>query len=83
MALYCTEEADRHQHLRTGGRIDYQQLVGTNGGARKLTEWMICSERLSQFSLAKSLLYGSQFVELGVSFLFASCIMSYVVIASC
>jgi hypothetical protein len=36
MALYYTEEADRRQHLRTGGRIDYQQLVGTNGGARKL-----------------------------------------------
>ena len=31
MALYCTEEAERRQHLRTGPgrRLDYQQLIGT------------------------------------------------------
>jgi hypothetical protein len=38
-------------------RLDYQQLIGTNGGAKRLAEWMICSGRLGQFSLARHLLY--------------------------
>jgi hypothetical protein len=41
MALFCTEEAGRRQHLRTKGRLDYQQLIGINNGARKLAEWVI------------------------------------------
>lgn len=57
MALFCTEEAERRQHLRTDGRVDYQDLIGTNNGAKRLAEWMIRSERLGQFSLAKRLLY--------------------------
>jgi hypothetical protein len=57
MALFCTEEAGRRQGLRTDGSINCQQLIGTNGGAKKLAEWMICSGRLGQFSLAKRLLY--------------------------
>jgi hypothetical protein len=57
MALFCTRERERHQHLRTNGRVDYRRLVGTNEGARKLTEWMIRSGRLGQFSLARRLLY--------------------------
>jgi hypothetical protein len=57
MALFCTKEAGRRQGLRTNGRVNYQQLIGTNGGAKKLAEWMICSGRLGQFSLAKRLLY--------------------------
>jgi hypothetical protein len=57
MVLYCTKEAERHQFLRTDGRRHYRRLVGTNEGARKLTEWMIRSGRLGQFSLAKKLLY--------------------------
>ena len=58
MALYCTEEAERRQHLRTGPgrRLDYQQLIGTNSGVRKLAEWMIRSGRLGQFTLTKRLL---------------------------
>jgi hypothetical protein len=56
VALYCAEEAGRRQHLRTGWRIDYRQLIGTKGGTRKLTDWMIRSRRLGQFSLG--LLYG-------------------------
>ena len=54
MALYCTEEAERRQDLRTNSRIDYKSLIGTARGARKLAEWMIRSGRLGQFSLAKS-----------------------------
>ena len=57
MSLYCTEETERRQHLRTGRRLDYQQLIGTNSGARKLAEWMIRSGRLGQFTLARRLLY--------------------------
>ena len=38
MVLFCTEEAERRQRLRTGtgGRVDYQQLVGTKSGAKRL-----------------------------------------------
>jgi hypothetical protein len=57
MTLFCTDEAERRQHLRTGWRIDYQQLIVTNSGAKKLAEWMIRSGRLGQFSLARRLLY--------------------------
>ena len=57
MALFCTEEAGRRQHIRVGGRLDYQQLIGTNRGAKALAEWMIRSGRWSQFSLARRLLY--------------------------
>lgn len=57
MALYCTEEAERWQDLCTNSRVDYQSLIGTAMGARKLAEWMIRSGRLGQFSLARSLLY--------------------------
>jgi hypothetical protein len=57
MVLFCTEEAERRQHLRTGRRLDYQQLIGTSSGAKRLAEWMIRSGRLGQFSLARRLLY--------------------------
>jgi hypothetical protein len=57
MALFCTEEAGRRQHLRINGRLDYRQLVGTNNGAKKLAEWVIRSGRIGQFSLARRLLY--------------------------
>ena len=57
MALFYAKEAERHQYLRTNGRVDYQRLMGTNGGARRLAEWMIRSGRLGQFSLARRLLY--------------------------
>jgi hypothetical protein len=57
MALYCAEETERRQHLRTNGRVNYQQLKRTNGEAKRFSEWMICSGRLNQFSLAKPLLY--------------------------
>jgi hypothetical protein len=50
MALFCIEEAGRRQHLQVGGRLDYQQLIGTNRGAKALAEWMIRSGRLGQFS---------------------------------
>ena len=57
MALYCTDEAESRQHLRMNGRLNYQQLIGTNGGAKRFSEWTICSGRLGQFSLARCLLY--------------------------
>ena len=51
IALYCTDEAESRQHLRMNGRLNYQKLIGTNGGAKRFSEWMICSGRLGQFSL--------------------------------
>ena len=57
MALYRIEEAGRQLGLRTNGRVNYQQLIGTARGAKQLAKWLICSGRLGQFSLARSLLY--------------------------
>jgi hypothetical protein len=57
MALYCIEEAERRQSIRMGGRVDYRQIIGTTNGARQLAEWKIRTGRLSQFSLARTLLY--------------------------
>jgi hypothetical protein len=57
MALFCIEEAGHRQHLQAGGRLNYKQLIGTSSRAKRLAEWMICSGRLGQFSLARRLLY--------------------------
>jgi hypothetical protein len=57
MALFCTDEAEHRQHLRTGWRIDYQQLIVTNSGAKKQAGWVISSARLGQFLLARRLPY--------------------------
>jgi hypothetical protein len=46
MVLFCTDEAERRQHLRTGRRMDYQQLIGTNSREKWLAGWMIHSGRL-------------------------------------
>jgi hypothetical protein len=56
IALFCTDETERRQHLQIGGRVDYRQLIGTNSGAKKLVEWMIRPGRLGQVSLARRLL---------------------------
>jgi hypothetical protein len=57
IVLFCTDGAERRQQLRTGCRIYYQQLIGTNSEENRLAEWMIRSGRLGQFSLASRLLY--------------------------
>jgi hypothetical protein len=46
VALFCTEEVGRRERLRADRRLDYQQLIGTSGGAKKLAEWMIRLERI-------------------------------------
>jgi hypothetical protein len=58
MALYCTDETERRQCLRMNGRLNYGRLIGTASGVKRLTEWMIRSGRLGQFSLARNFLYG-------------------------
>ena len=57
MALFCTDKAERQQRLRMDGRVNFQQLIGTNSGAKRLAEWMIRSGKLGQFALARRLLY--------------------------
>ena len=49
------KKLDVTSRLRTGGRVDYRQLTGTNSWAKRLAEWMIRSGRLGQFSLARRL----------------------------
>jgi len=62
MALFCTKEAGRRHYLQdNAGRAQpYQILVGTNNGARRFVQWMMFSNRLSQFALAKRLLFDSK-----------------------
>jgi hypothetical protein len=62
MALFCTKEASRRQYLRdNAGRTQpYQTLVGTNDGAKRFVRWMMFSNRLSQFALAKRLLFDNK-----------------------
>jgi hypothetical protein len=57
IALFYIDETVHCQHLRVGGQLDYQQLIGTNSRVKRLTEWRIHSGRLGQFSLARQLLY--------------------------
>lgn len=59
IALFCIREADRRYSLRPagGGPVDYRRLVGSNEGARVITEWMMRSGRLGQFALARRLLF--------------------------
>ena len=62
MALFCVQEASHRQFLRdANGRLQpYLVLVGTAKGARKFVRWMMYSDRLGQFALAKRLLYTSE-----------------------
>jgi hypothetical protein len=60
MALFCLYEADRRHYLHTGKRRTYTQMVGTNEGAKHFVRWMMFSDRLRQFALAKRLLYDSK-----------------------
>jgi hypothetical protein len=62
MVTYCTQEARRRLHLTdNAGRIQpYHRLVGTCKEAQCFTKWMMFSNRLAQFTLAKRLLYNSK-----------------------
>jgi hypothetical protein len=57
IALYCQREQERRHLLRIGGLIDYRLLTGSPQGARTLSEWIIRSGRLNQYSLERCLLY--------------------------
>lgn len=48
MTLGYTEEEERGQDLRAGRRVDYQQMAGTKGNAKRLVVWMILSGKLGQ-----------------------------------
>jgi hypothetical protein len=62
MALYCIQEASRRMHLTdNAGRIQpYHRLAGTSSRAQCFTKWMMFSNRLAQFTLAKRLQYDSK-----------------------
>jgi hypothetical protein len=58
VTLYCAQERERRHLLRIGGApVDYRQLIGSPQGASLFTRWLMCSGRLGQYSLARSLLY--------------------------
>ena len=58
VAHFCVEEANRRQQLRdsTDRTQPYARLIGTNEEARRFVRWMMFSNRLGQFVLAKRLL---------------------------
>ena len=61
MALFCTQEATRRNQLKdlAGRATPYTLLTGTKAGVKIFTRWMMLSNRLRQFSLARRLLYPS------------------------
>ena len=60
VVVHCAliDEGSQSQ-LRSSGFLDYNWLLGTPGGAQKLSKWLIKLGRLKQFSLASKLLYGT------------------------
>jgi hypothetical protein len=55
---YRKEEAQREELKRVGNnRLDLRKLLDTPEGARATSRWVLRSERLLQFSLARALLY--------------------------
>ena len=62
IALYCPIERHRKHELKdSAGRTQaFPALVGTNIGAKAFVRWMMLSNRLSQFSLARRLLFSSK-----------------------
>jgi hypothetical protein len=62
MAFYCTQEASRLLYLTDNAdrTQPYHRLVGTSSGAQCFTKWVMFSNRLAQFTLAKLLLYDSK-----------------------
>lgn len=59
MLIHCSKEAERREELRGvgRGRLDFRKLLDTPAGARVASRWIVRSERLHQFSLARALLY--------------------------
>jgi len=61
MVMYCKEEADRGLLTGpTGTKWSYPQLIGHSRAVKGFVRWMMYSGRLSQFELAKCLLYDSK-----------------------
>ncbi len=57
--IHCSKEAERREELRGvgRGRLDFRKLLDTPAGAGVASRWIVRSERLHQFSLARALLY--------------------------
>jgi hypothetical protein len=62
MALFCVREAERRHFLHdsSGRSQPWTALVGTVDGAKCIVRWMMFSNRLRQFALAKRLLYAGE-----------------------
>jgi len=62
IALFCTKEANRRNELTDskGRTLTYPQLVGSTTAVRGFVQWMMFTNRLGQFSLAKRLLFHSE-----------------------
>jgi hypothetical protein len=62
VTLFCTKETDCRSQLTdlAGRKWSYLQLIGDKEAVKSFTRWMMCSSRLSQFALAKRLLFYSK-----------------------
>lgn len=62
MALFCVREAERRHYLRdnAGRSQPWPALIGTADSAKRIVRWMMFSNRLGQFVLAKRLLYAGE-----------------------
>jgi hypothetical protein len=59
MLIHCEKEQAQREELRRIGEggLDFKKLLDTPEGAGVTSRWIVRSGRLSQFSLARSLLY--------------------------
>jgi hypothetical protein len=59
LLIHCQKEELQREELRrvSGGRLDLRRLLDTPEGAGVASRWVLRSGRLSQFSLARTLLY--------------------------
>jgi len=58
LVLYCTEYPDKtalNQFTTRQRPVDYRRLIGIPGRTKALAKWLIDTERIPQYSLAKEL----------------------------
>lgn len=65
IAMLCPlESSKRHTLLDDHGRLQtWSKLIGKEMLAKQLTRWLIESERIHQFTLARKLLYQNELQE--------------------
>ena len=59
ITVFCPRYRDARKELRVGGHVDFNELLTTAEGVRKVTRWWIKRGILEQFRLASELIHDS------------------------